>query len=56
MLKMLRHLLGEHIAIDANLAPGLPLLLADPGMLDQVVMNLCVNAATPCPPAANSTF
>jgi PAS domain S-box-containing protein len=49
MLKMLRRLLGEHIAIDANLAPDLPPLLADPGMLDQVVMNLCVNARDAMP-------
>jgi len=49
MLKMLRRLLGEHIVIGTDLAADLPPLLADPGMLDQVVMNLCVNARDAMP-------
>jgi PAS domain S-box-containing protein len=48
-INMLRRLLGEHIAIVTRLAPNLPRILADPGMLDQVVMNLCVNARDAMP-------
>jgi len=44
LLKMLRRLIGEHINLVFN--PGLtPLWIeADAGMIEQVVMNLCVNA------------
>ena len=49
MLKMLRRLLGEQIEIETVLAPDLPPVFADPGMLDQVVMNLCVNARDAMP-------
>jgi signal transduction histidine kinase/DNA-binding response OmpR family regulator len=49
MLKMLRRLLGEHIAIEFDAFPNLPQLKADPGMLEQVVMNLCVNARDAMP-------
>jgi CheY-like chemotaxis protein len=44
MLKMLRRLLGEHVVIDFRPSPHLPAVTADRGMLEQVVLNLCVNA------------
>jgi two-component system, cell cycle sensor histidine kinase and response regulator CckA len=42
--EMLRRLIGEHIALDIVLAPDLALVRADAGQLEQVVMNLVVNA------------
>ena len=44
MTKMLTRLLGENIAVQLKLAAKPMLLHADPGMMDQVLMNLCVNA------------
>jgi two-component system cell cycle sensor histidine kinase/response regulator CckA len=41
---MLRRLIGEHIALDLVLDPTLALVQADAGQLEQVVMNLVVNA------------
>jgi PAS domain S-box-containing protein len=42
--KMLRRLIGEDIHIDANLRHGIPLIKADPGQIEQILMNLIVNA------------
>lgn len=44
LLKMLRRIIGEHIEIKTNLAEDLRPLKADPGQLEQVLMNLAVNA------------
>jgi CheY-like chemotaxis protein len=41
---MLRELVGEHIVVETDCAAGLPLIYADRGMMEQVVMNLAVNA------------
>jgi two-component system cell cycle sensor histidine kinase/response regulator CckA len=54
--KMLRRLLGEDIAIAAILNPALPLVEADPGQVDQVVMNLCVNARDAMPTGGRLTI
>jgi len=42
--ELLRRLIGEHIALDVVSAPDLALVLADAGQLEQVVINLAVNA------------
>jgi two-component system, cell cycle sensor histidine kinase and response regulator CckA len=44
MLKMLRRVIGEHIELKFNHDSGESLLSADTSMLEQVIMNLAVNA------------
>ena len=44
MTRMLRHLIGEHIEVRADLATPLDRVIADPGQIEQVVMNLALNA------------
>ncbi len=41
---MLRRVIGEHIALDMQLAPDLPLVHADASSVDQVIMNLAINS------------
>ena len=49
LLKMLRRLLGENIDLSFRPAPTPLWIEADPGMMEQVVMNLCVNARDAMP-------
>lgn len=49
LLKLLRKVIGEHIEIRAHLADDLPNLRADRGQLEQVFMNLSVNARDAMP-------
>ena len=49
MTKMLKRILGENIAVQLKLATQPMLLHADAGMIDQVVMNLAVNARDAMP-------
>jgi len=44
MSTMLRRLIGEHIELQLSLSPLLGAIHADPGQIDQVIMNLVVNA------------
>jgi CheY-like chemotaxis protein/anti-sigma regulatory factor (Ser/Thr protein kinase) len=46
---LLRRLLGESIVLDIRTGASLPLLRADPHQLEQVVMNLAVNARDAMP-------
>jgi two-component system cell cycle sensor histidine kinase/response regulator CckA len=47
--KMLRRLLGEEVLLSTTLQPGLPLVRVDPGQIEQVLMNLAVNARDAMP-------
>ena len=47
--KMLRHLVKENIRLDLRLSPALQHVKADPGQLEQVLMNLVVNASDAMP-------
>lgn len=49
MEKLLNRILGEHIRVETRLSPGIGLTRADPGQLEQVVMNLAVNARDAMP-------
>ena len=49
LLKMLDRLVGEHLTLVHEATPQALWLLADPGMLEQVVMNLVVNARDAMP-------
>ncbi|MBN2231594.1 MAG: ABC transporter substrate-binding protein [Deltaproteobacteria bacterium] len=42
--QMLSRLIGEDITLELRLADGLPMIDADPGQLDQLLVNLVVNA------------
>jgi PAS domain S-box-containing protein len=49
MHKMLRRLIGENVRLRLDLGEGLGAVEADPGQLDQVLVNLTVNAVEAMP-------
>jgi two-component system cell cycle sensor histidine kinase/response regulator CckA len=56
MEKMLRRLLGADVKLTALRGPGLWNVKVDPGQIEQVVMNLAVNARDAMPEGGNLTI
>jgi signal transduction histidine kinase len=49
MREMLRRLIGTHVELAIDLAPSLRLTAADPSQMQQIVLNLAVNARDAMP-------
>jgi two-component system, cell cycle sensor histidine kinase and response regulator CckA len=56
MEKMLRRLIGENVRLITILQPGLNRVLADPGQIDQIIMNLAVNGRDAMPNGGRLTL
>jgi len=54
--KLLRHMLHEDIVLQFIPAPSIPVVLGDMGQLDQVIMNLVVNAQDAMPDGGKLTI
>ncbi len=53
--EMLKRLLGDHITFEVKAAPNLPPVQADLGMMEQVILNLSVNARDAMPKGGKLT-
>ncbi|MEI8340261.1 MAG: ATP-binding protein [Verrucomicrobiota bacterium] len=47
--QMLQRVLGAHITLRTSYSPNLPVIMGDPTMMEQIVMNLSVNARDAMP-------
>lgn len=56
MTKMLERILGEHIKLQEELAADLPLIHADSGMVEQIILNLAVNSRDAMPSGGRLTI
>jgi len=53
---MLRRMVGEHIQLSLNLAPGSGLVKIDPSQFEQIIINLAVNARDAMPKGGELTI
>ncbi len=56
MVEMLRRVIGKGVEIVTRLNPSLPRIKADPGQIEQIVMNLAVNARDAMPQGGRLTL
>jgi two-component system, cell cycle sensor histidine kinase and response regulator CckA len=56
MIKMLQRIVGEHIKLESCFAPDLPFVHADPGMMEQVFLNLAINSRDAMPHGGRLTI
>jgi len=56
MDRMLRRIIGENISLVTTLAPQAARIKADPGQLEQVIMNLAINARDAMPQGGSLTI
>jgi PAS domain S-box-containing protein len=56
MRNMLRRVIGDEIVVQFDLDPAIPFVLADPGQLEQVILNLAVNARDAMPDGGRLTI
>ena len=54
--KLLKRLLREDISLETRLDAGLGSVLADPGQIEQVIMNLCINSRDAMPRGGRITL
>jgi two-component system cell cycle sensor histidine kinase/response regulator CckA len=55
-LKLMRRVIGEHIEVTFDAAPDLARIRADKGRIEQVLVNLCVNARDAMPKGGTLTI
>ncbi len=56
MAGMLKHLIGENINLVIDFDPGLDSISADPGQIEQLIMNLILNSRDAMPDGGNITI
>ncbi len=56
MFKMLQRIVGENITLESRFAPDLPFVHADPGMMQQVLLNLAINSRDAMPDGGRLTI